>query len=170
MSRIKWLVVFVFITWAVQQLFIAFVPNLVFAIAQIRKPEPLNTVIHVSKTDAGLRKVVLPNPDFIYSACFYDVGHNDLLVTGEFADSAQYCCIAFYDNTAQPYYVRNNLQGFKNKYTIRLSAVGRVQRTLKAKTAKGVILMRYLATDSAQRANALRLQKSFTVRTLPQND
>ncbi len=163
-------ILFVIIVAAVQNLFIAFVPNLIFAVAQLRKPQPVNTVIHAGKTDASLRKVVLPNPDFIYSACFYDVSNNDLLITGELPDSTQYCSLSFYDNSVQPYYVRNNLQGFKNKYVIRLSSVGRTQRTLKAKTKKGAVLMRILASDSNQVAMARRLQKTFTVRVIPQND
>lgn len=163
-------VLFLVIVLVVQQLFIAFTPNLIFAIAQARKPKGLNEVIHAGKTDASLRKVVLPNPDFIYSACFYDVAQNDLLITGELADTSQYCSLAFYDNTVQPYYVRNNLQGFKNKFTIRLSSVARAPRTLKAKSRKGAILMRMLAQGSTQVATARRLQQTFKVQVIPQND
>jgi len=161
---------FVLIAVAVQYLFIAYVPALIFKIAQQRKPVPVNTVYHAGKTNAGLRKVVLPNPDFVYSACFYDVTDNDLVITGEFPDTSQYCSLAFYDDNVQPYYVRNNLQGFKTPYTIRLSAVNRVLRTLRAKTKKGTVLMRILVTDSTQAANAMRIQQSFKVIPVAQND
>ena len=164
------ILLFVFIVFITQHLFIAYVPQLVFAIAKHRKPQPVNTVYHAGKTDASLRKVVLPNPDFIYSACFFNLSKNDLLITGEFPDTSQYCSLAFYDDNVQPYYVRNNLQGFKNKYTIRLSAVNRVQRTLRAKTKQGTVLMRILVTDSSQMANAKRIQQLFKVKEVPQND
>lgn len=161
---------FAVIVFAVQHLFIAYVPALIFKIAQQRKPVPVNAVYHAGKTDASLRKVVLPNPDFIYSACFYNLSKNDLLITGEFPDTSQYCSLAFYDDNVQPYHVRNNLQGFKKKYTIRLSSVNRVQRTLRAKTKQGTVLMRILVIDSAQMANAKRIQQLFTVKEVPQND
>ncbi len=166
-SRVLLFVVVMFVT---QYLFIAYVPAMIFAIAKQRKPEPVNTVYHAGKTDATLRKVVLPNPDFIYSACFFDLSKNDLVITGEFPDTSQYCSIAFYDDNVQPWYVRNNLQGFKNKYSIRLSSVNRVQRTLRAKTKQGTVLMRILVTDSAQLAHAKRIQKSFKVSAVAQND
>ncbi len=161
---------FAVLVFAVQYLFIAAVPSIIFSIAKYRKPVPVNTVYHAGKTDATLRKVVLPNPDFIYSACFYNLSETDLVITGEFPDTSQYCSLAFYDDKVQPYYVRNNLQGFKNKYSIRLSSVNRVVRTLRAKTKQGTVLMRILVTDSAQMANAKRIQQSFKAKEVPQND
>lgn len=161
---------FAVIVWVAQYLFVAYVPNIIFGIAQFRKPQPVNTVIHNGKTDATMRKVVLPNPDFIYSACFYDLTNNDLMIEGEFADSIQYCSLSFYGDDVQPYYVRNNMQGFKSKYVLRFSSVNRVTRTLRAKTPKGVILMRILATTPAQIAKARQLQATFKVRAISQND
>jgi uncharacterized membrane protein len=170
MRMLSRLLLFTLLVFATQHLFIAYVPAMVFAIAKQRKPQPMNAVYHAGKTDASLKKVVLPNPDFIYSACFFDLSKNDLLITGEFPDTSQYCSLAFYDDNVQPYYVRNNLQGFKNKYVIRLSSVNRVQRTLRAKTRQGTVLMRILVTDSAQMANAKRIQQLFKVNEVPQND
>lgn len=161
---------FVIIAGIVQHLFIAYVPNLVFEIAKYSKHQPVNTVIHAPKTDAKLRQVVLPNPDFIYSACFYDVSRNDLLITYQFADTTQYCSLAFYGDNMQPYYVRNNLQGFNASDTLRLSAVNREQRTLRATTKQGVILMRVLVTNKGQTETARKLQKSFKVSPIPQSD
>lgn len=170
MKIVNRVLLFVAIVFATQYLFIAAVPKLIFAIAQYRKPQPVNTVIINGKTDATMRKVVLPNPDFIYSAVFYDVTDHDLIISGEYADSTMYSSLAFYGNDVQPYQVRNNLQGFKTKYAIRLSSVNRVNRTLRAKSKKGVILMRVLATDPKQIVEAKRLQSLFTVKEVPQND
>ncbi len=164
------MLLFAVIVWVAQYLFIAYVPNIIFGVAQFRKPQPVNTVIHNGPTDATMRKVVLPNPDFIYSACFYDLTDNDLIIEGEFADSTQYCSLSFYGDDVQPYYVRNNMQGFKPKYSIRFSSVNRVVRTLRAKTKKGVILMRILATTPQQMARAKQLQATFKVRTISQNE
>jgi uncharacterized membrane protein len=170
MRRLRYVLVFGLLVWLTQYLFIANVPKLIFAIAKHRKPVDMNTVYHAGKTDATMRKVVLPNPDFIYSACFFDLSKKDLLITGQFPDTSQYCSLAFYGDDVQPYYVRNNLQGFKPNYSIRLSYVNREQRTLRAKTKQGVVLMRVLVTDSAQVANAKRIQQLFRVKEVPQSD
>lgn len=150
--------------------FIRAVPTLVFTIAKMRKPVPVNTVYHAPPTDAALRQVVLPNPDFVYSICFYNLSQTDLILTGEFTDTTQYCSLAFYDDQLQPYYVQNNFQGFKSKFNLRLSYVNRVQRTLRAKTKQGAVLFRMLAVDPAQKANAIRLQQKFKALAVAQND
>ncbi|MFN8323162.1 MAG: DUF1254 domain-containing protein [Chitinophagales bacterium] len=165
--RILLLIVFVYL---VQLISINYVPNIIFQIAKIKSGKPLNTVIHAPKTDASLRKVVLPNPDFIYSACFFDVRDNDLLITGVFPDTSQYCSLAFYGNDVQPFYVINNLQGFKANYKVRLSGVGRVNGCIKSASKQGVVLMRILATDSSQTGNALNIQSKFKVEIRSQNE
>lgn len=161
---------FAAIVFAMQYLFIALVPDIIFAIAKHRSGKPLNTVIQAPRTDAKLRRVVLPNPDFVYNACFYDVSKNDLLITGLFADTSQYCSLAFYGDNVQPFYVMNNLQGFKKKYSVRLSSVGRENGCIRTPTKQGAILMRVLVTDSAQYENAKQLQSIFKVQLLPQNN
>lgn len=167
---LKPLILFAAIVFATQYLFIAYLPNMIFAIAKHRSGVPLNTVIQAPKTDAKLRRVVLPNPDFVYDACFYDVSKNDLLITGEFPDTTlQYCSLAFYGDNVQPYYVMSNLQGFKRKYSVRLSTVGRVNGCIKTPAAQGVVLMRVLVTDSLQLVKAKRMQQIFKATVLPQD-
>ncbi len=169
-SAIKSLLPFAAIVFATQHLFIAFVPNIIFGIAKHRSEKPLNTVIAAPKTDARLRKVVLPNPDFIYSACFYDASERDLLITGEFPDSMQYASLAFYGNNVQPYRVMNNQVGLKRQFKLRLSSVNRIRSEVATPTKQGAILLRVLVTDSAQMNKALALQKKFKVQVLDQND
>lgn len=154
---------FLAIVGITQQLFIRCEPHLIFAIAQYRKPQPLNTVIHAAQPDAQMHKVVLPNPDFIYSACFYDVSDHDLVIRGEFPDTTQYCSLAFYDHTTQPFFVSNNLHGMAKNYSIRLKAHNKGMHGIVAKTSRGIILMRILVTNAAQAANAKRIQQRFKV-------
>lgn len=169
-SILKNTLLFALLVFAVQYLFIAFLPNLIFAIAKHRSGKELNTVIHAPKTDANLRRVVLPNPDFVYSACFYDVSQTDLLIKGTFPDTSQYCSLSFYGSNVQPYYVMNNLQGRKKQFRVRLSGAHRVNGTLRAVSKQGAVLLRILATDSAQRQNALQIQQAFTVVPVGQSE
>lgn len=163
--RVLLFVVVVFVT---QSVFIAFIPRMVFGIAKHRFEQPLNTIIHAPRTDAKLRRVVLPNPDFIYSACFFDVTQHDIILKGDFPDSSQYCSISFYDNEVQPFHVVNNCSGDKN-FEIRLSSKNASGKTI-SKTLQGAALLRILVTDSAQISEALRIQKLFSVAEIQKNN
>lgn len=168
MNRKHWfikLVLFVALVAVLQQLFIAAVPQLVFTIAKHRSAKPYNTFIHTTKTDAGLRRVVLPNPDFIYSACFYDLGDKIYKLHVLVPDSSQYCSIGFYDCNMQPYRVLNNYGYAKRSELMVAVSQSPLLKTnylkVLAPHSKGVILIRYLATDSAQRQAALQLQQAI---------
>jgi uncharacterized membrane protein len=156
-------ILFCTIVFAVQYLFIASIPNLVFFIAKHRSGKPLNTVIQAPKTDAKLRKVVLPNPDFVYNAVFYDVCKSDLIVSGEFPDSSQYCALAFYGDNAQPYRVINNLKTNSKSFKFHLSQKKSDSITVVSPTSQGALLMRILVTDNEQYKNAIQLQKLMKV-------
>ncbi len=153
------------LAWAVQSWIIAAVPRIIFALAEPLSHEPLNTLINAPRTDAKLRRVVLPNPDFIYSAVFYDVSKGDLLFSGKFPDSSQYACLAFYNNNLQPYYVVNNQKGITGAYQFRLTASDKKDNspfTIHAQTKQGSILMRLLVTDTIETNTALAIQKGLS--------
>ncbi len=158
-------IVFLAIVFAVQYFFIASVPDIVFFIAKYRSGKPLNTVIQAPKTDAKLRKVVLPNPDFVYNAVFYDLSKSDLIISGEFPDTSQYCSLAFYGDDVQPYQVMNNLTS--QPRTFRFHLTQRNGNTVVVSPSnQGAILMRLLVTSEEQYKNARRLQKILKVETL----
>src|ERR1039458_2237355 len=102
------IIIFCIIAFATQHLFIKYVPNLVYKIAVKRVDHNFNHWINAPKTDASMRRVVMPNPDFVYSALFYDVKDSDITISGILPDSV-YGSVSFYDNRCQPYYVYNNL-------------------------------------------------------------
>jgi uncharacterized membrane protein len=164
------ILLFLLLVFLIQHFFIAAVPSLIFKVAQYRKTAPFNAVIHAGKTDAKLRKVVLPNPDFVYSACFYDLSKSDLVITGVFPDTTQYCSLAFYDNRAQPFYVFNNFKASTGSYALRLSSHKQGYNLIQSPTLQGVVLMRILATDSFQRTKALAIQKDYSVSEIPRKD
>lgn len=152
------------VAFAVQYALIRYVPNLLFQVAVKVSGKPYNTLIHAPRTDARLRKVVLPNPDFIYSAIFYDVSESDLILTGEFPDTSQYACVGFYGNDIQPYKVMNNQHtSLKNfRFIVSNSAVNNNDPFMvQAKTTKGSILIRMLVTDSAQLVQAKKIQQGL---------
>ncbi|MCW5906861.1 MAG: DUF1254 domain-containing protein [Chitinophagales bacterium] len=164
-------VVFGMLVYLIQYLLIAYLPNVLFGLAKVLSRKPLNTVISPPKTDAKLRRVVLPNPDFVYSVIFYDVSEHDVVLTGEFPDTSQYACIGFYGNNLQPYRVINNQTGVTGSYKIRLTAnnssklANNANRyfTVQAKTKQGSILMRLLVTDSVHLKQAAEIQRKLMI-------
>ena len=132
-----------------QWLVIKYVPYLVHAIAAHRVPQR-NQWINNDKTDARMRRVVLPNPDFKYSALFYDVSEHDITITGTLPDSS-YASVAFYNNRCQPYYVYNNLSPNRKghfEFLISKNAVTGTKQ-LKPETNTGVIICRYLVKNDS---------------------
>lgn len=141
----------VVLAFIVQWMFIKYVPNLVYKIAVHRSGKSCNQWINAGKTDAKMRRVVMPNPDFVYSALFYDVNEKDIVVSGVLPDSG-YASISFYDDRCQPYFVYNNLSSdHAGKFSLTLSqheSTG--PHEVKAKTNKGVLICRFLLKgDSA---------------------
>lgn len=141
----------VVLAFIIQWMFIKHVPDIVYKIAVHRSGRPANQWINAGKTDAGMRRVVMPNPDFVYSAFFYDVNEKDVVVSGVLPDSG-YASVSFYDDRCQPYFVYNNLsQDHTGKFSLTLShqeSTG--EHEVHAKTNKGVLICRFLMKgDSA---------------------
>jgi uncharacterized membrane protein len=152
---------FVAIALLTQWLVIKHVPDLVHAIAIHRVPQR-NQWINNDKTDASMRRVVLPNPDFKYSALFYDVTGHDITITGTLPDSS-YASVAFYDNRCQPYYVYNNLSPErKGHFEFLISKNGVTgPKQIKPKTNTGVIICRYLVKNDSSFAIMKSLQQQL---------
>jgi uncharacterized membrane protein len=159
--KIIYIVAFLVLVFCTQWLVVKYLPNLVYRIAVHRAGET-NKWIAAGKTDATMRRVVLPNPDFIYSALFYDVNDKDLVIMGVLPDS-MYASVAFYDNRCQPWYVYNNLS--KNRtgqFWFQLSKRGlKGTNQIQAKTNKGVIICRFLVGTDSLRSKMVDYQHSL---------
>ena len=142
--------------WAV----IRFLPNLVYKIATGRIDHKFNAWINSGKTDASMRRVVMPNPDFVYSALFYDVSDKNVIVSGVLPDST-YASISFYDDRCQPYYVYNNLDSTRaGKFELNL-VKGEVNdaHAVHVKTDRGVIICRFLRSNDSSYQQLVPYQK-----------
>jgi uncharacterized membrane protein len=133
------------LAFIIQWMFIRYVPNVVYRIAVHRSGETGNQWIHAGRTDAKMRRVVLPNPDFVYSALFYDIRESELEVSGVLPDSG-YASVSFYDDRCQPYYIYNNLSAHSTgKFHFKLSMKpSNSANEIHAKTNRGVLICRYL--------------------------
>ncbi len=163
---VPYFIVVIGMAFFVQLFIIRYLPNGLYRVAKRLSGKPYNTFIHPPKTNAKLRKVVLPNPDFIYSALFYDVSNGDVVVSGEWPDTSQYACIGFYGNNLQPYYVVNNRHNLDGQFRFRLTSSSESptdMSVVKAQSEKGSILIRMLVTDSLQIVSAHHIQQGLKI-------
>lgn len=144
------IIIIIILAFILQYALIRYAPDIVFRIALGKVKGQHNVWINSGHTDAKMRRVVMPNPDFIYSALFYDVSEKELIVTGLLPDST-YGSIAFYDDRCQPYFVYNNLDTQRRgSFALTLSKEDSSASKVHVKTNRGVIICRYLLKgDSA---------------------
>jgi uncharacterized membrane protein len=144
-------VIFMLIAFVTQWVVVKEVPSWVYKIAIHRTDHQFNKWINSGNTDAKMRRVVMPNPDFVYSALFYDVTHKTVTISGILPDST-YASVSFYDDRCQPYYVYNNLDATrKGKFELNLGNSDKTEaHAIRAKTGRGVVICRFLkSTDSS---------------------
>jgi uncharacterized membrane protein len=147
---VTWVIVFLLVAFLTQWAVIRYFPAVVFRIAIHRIDNKFNVWINSGKTDASMRRVVMPNPDFVYSALFYDVTNKDVKVSGVLPEST-YASVSFYDDRCQPYYVYNNLDSARTgKFEFSLVKSETTDaHSVHVKSDRGVLICRFLkSTDS----------------------
>ena len=154
------ILIFLLIAFATQRAVIKYLPAVVYRIALHRSNSAVNTWINAPKTDATMRKVVLPNPDFVYSALFYDVRKQAIDISGTLPDST-YASISFYDNRCQPYFVYNNIDtAHAGSFNLHLSSGDKMEgNNVNAKSKRGVIICRFLKSNDSSYAQLVNFQK-----------
>jgi uncharacterized membrane protein len=158
-------IVFLLIAFTVQWALVKYAPNLVYKIAIGRVKGEFNKWMNAGNTDANMRRVVMPNPDFVYSALFYDVADKDISVSGILPDST-YASVSFYDDRCQPYYVYNNLDSTRRgKFELKLGKSDeRNAQFIHAKTTRGAIICRFLKSTDSSYQQLVPFQQALSVR------
>ena len=153
---------------------ITFYPSLVFTIAKSKIKGVENAFIHSALPDEKSRFVVKPNPDFLYSSCFYKLENGPLLITG-LVDSPSYWSVAFYRTNTENYYLKND-EKFDTD-SLKLFIVSPKQKNvqtpkgyerIQSPDEKGLVLFRFLVSNSKE-SNLLKIktaQKNIVVKTL----
>lgn len=156
-------IAFSLVAWFTQWAVIRYFPELVFKIAVHRTHHQFNHWINAGKTDANMRSVVMPNPDFVYSALFYDINDKPVTISGILPDST-YASVSFYDNRCQPYYVYNNLDSNRRgKFEFTLVKDGILNhREVPVKTSKGIIICRFLKSTDSGYQQLVTYQKTLS--------
>lgn len=152
-------------------LFVRAFPRLVmFIVGRVFKG-PTNEMIHMPPTNAQSRAVVRPSPDLLYSAIIYDVRSAPLLIEAVVPDT--YWSISFFANNTDNYFVANDRNvGTKNPRFVLvgddrdIGDQGSAQ-ILRARTKKGVVLLRSLVRDQAAVDEQIAVQRQARCERVP---
>jgi uncharacterized membrane protein len=115
------------------------------------------------------RHVVMPNPDFLYVVCGYDIRKSPVRITGMMPDS-NYCSVALYSANTRNFYIRNDRQtpgkqvdfllvkkGDEAKYA------GTLDEIVVSPSSIGVMLVRILVRDTSEVEYLKGMQRSWKV-------
>lgn len=130
-----------------------------------------NTFYHAPRVTAGMRAVVRPSPDLLYSVCPYDVSEAPLRITAEVPHA--YWSLSCFASNTDNFFVINDRQVTSNPVEIVLVGPGRWScrqagnaRVVVAPTARGAVLIRMLIPDEAEVNDLIRIQKRASCHSL----
>ena len=173
-----YLVTFLLGIWIGYRGFLKFYANILYAGAKKKIGAADNEFRFAEIPDENSRFVVKPNPDFLYSTCFYNLDDGPLRMTGDLPDSS-YWSISFYEPNTVNFYVKNDLQFHSNEMDMIIAREGDKLPTnkedfeiVKAPSNKGLILFRLLVTDNSDEnvEKYKTIQKSVKIDKLMVND
>ena len=125
-------------------------PDLLMLGAKKKIGNEENLFKHGELPEAGSNFVVKPNPDFLYSTCFYDLSDGPIKMVGDLPDSS-YWSIGIYEMNTVNYFVKNDQQFNSSHLELNLhlanQSVADKGENIIAPSKKGLILFRILVTD-----------------------
>lgn len=142
--------------WLGYQGTLKYYPNLLYFGAQKKIGSEENVFKYGELPDADSRFVVKPNPDFLYSTCFYNLEDGPLHLTGDLPDSS-YFSIAFYEPNTVNYFVKNDQQFSSKKLNMVIAQEGEELpvnvedfELVTSPKKKGLVLIRLLVADNSE--------------------
>jgi len=129
---------------------------------------PTNVLLKGTRTTAESRGVVMPCPDLVYSIATYDVSKYPLYFSAKVPDA--YWSVSFYDTNSDNYFVINDKQVKSNPVELLLvgdnwtSADAGKAQVVKARSNKGIMLVRYLLIDDTALNDLYAVQKQSSLK------
>ncbi len=142
---------------------------------KLKTKTEFNKPVFTNVVDETERRVVMPNPDFIYVVMGYDVSQHPVRLTGLMPDST-YASVAMYASNTENYFVLNDRQLPQKKFDIiltkEINSVDVLQakypdsEIVLAKSIRGTVMMRILITGNEQIDYLKSIQQSFMAKVL----
>lgn len=152
-----YLALLAFLTFTAYEATIYFMPNIIFKgfykKVTTERGIGYNECFAIDLPDENMRAVVMPNPDFLYVGCFYDLSDGPLELTGDMPDST-YWSVSFYEPSTKNWFIQSDLEFQSNQLELGIVEEGSIKNDnsstnlAKAPSQKGLILIRILVTDT----------------------
>ena len=154
---LKYFSIFAILTFAFYHLTIQFLPNGIYGILKYRalndRGYATNELVYNPLPTSESRAVVMPNPDFLYISCFYDLSEGPLHLTGIMPDFS-YWSVAFYQPNTVNWYIKNDLEYGTNDLSLILSKDENLNNPTNTEIAvapedEGFLLIRILVSNDS---------------------
>ncbi len=166
--------ILLFVVIAVSAYFLTLVatPYAVLVLLKIKNGTAYNQPVYAEIVTEKERRVVLPNPDFLYIVMGYNLRKGPVKISGKMPEDSYYS-VALYEPNTRNFYVKNDRDVPEKKYEFIL-ATQKQQKDLTAGETEivespkpvGALLVRILITDPSQIPYLKEIQKSFTIEEL----
>mgnify|MGYP002635041958 CR=1 FL=1 len=135
---------------------IHYIPKAVYGVFhyKLEKNQNLqdNEIKHFNLPSDEYKNVVMPNPDFLYSLCFYDLSKGDLNLTGTMPDST-YWSVSFYKSNTINWYVKNDIEFNTSQLELKLSlSDNNKKNTIQSPEKNGLMIIRILVEKKDQKS------------------
>jgi len=95
-------------------------PTFILAVVKAKTKSEFNVPVYTKVITDKNRDIVLPNPDFLYVVCGYNVWEGPLKITGTMTDSSYYS-LSLYSGNTKNYYIKNNQSATEKEFEIILT-------------------------------------------------
>ncbi|MFN3383476.1 MAG: DUF1254 domain-containing protein [Archaeoglobaceae archaeon] len=135
-----------------------------------REEVKVNQAYHQKPIDASFKKVVMPSPDILYSACVYNISKSDLLIEAR-VPKFTYWSASFYSISTDNFFTINDRIVEEDKITLKLTTNKscRDKNCVVSPSDRGIVIFRIFIPDQSILPTLIEFQKSIECREIPKS-
>ncbi|MEX0812864.1 MAG: DUF1254 domain-containing protein [Chitinophagales bacterium] len=166
-NYILYILLFLLVSIGAYKLTIHATPYAVLFVVKLIGNGVLNEPVYTEAITDKERRVVMPNPDFIYVAMGYNLYNGPVRISGKMPEDS-YASVALYNSNTQNYFVLNDRETPNKSFTLLLSREENTNpnkdessQLISSPSGLGVVLMRILVKDKDNLSYFREIQQSF---------
>ncbi|MEM0504057.1 MAG: DUF1254 domain-containing protein [Archaeoglobaceae archaeon] len=129
----------------------------------------VNEVYHQKPVDASFRKVVMPSPDILYSACVYDISRSDLLIEAR-VPKFTYWSASFYSLSTDNFFtVNDRMVGEKVTLMLTTNKSCMNEKCVVSPSERGIVIFRIFIPDKSLLPALEEFQRSIKCKEIPRS-
>jgi len=126
-----------------------------------KKEVKINQAHHQLPIDASFKKVVMPSPDILYSACIFDISDTDLLIEARIPNFT-YWSASFYSLNTDNFFTIND-RAVKENFSVVLTAKKscNAEKCVFSPSTRGIVIFRIFIPDNSMLPELMEYQKTI---------